>query len=440
MSRRRGWRRVAGGAITGTVALATLVLPARPAAGGGDFPPEVVNELDTLVQQLIDLHEPGVILGVAVPGQGRYLGVAGTVSIDDPTPLDPSRHFRVGSITKTFTATAVLQLVDDCLLELDATIDRWQPTIANADRITVRQLLNHTSGIDDYDNSPAFNDVFNADPLFVWDPQQLVDLGAALGPQFPPGTAWEYSNTNFVILGLIVESITGQPLEQVMADRIFTPLGLADTSFPTTPAMPAPATQGAEVTIDDMGNLVREEIFNFSPSATWAAGAIISTLDDLQVWAQALATGALLSPGVQEERLTFVSMVGPDSPSGVVFTPTPLGNPGPDLPVGYGLGIFAAGGYLGHNGSVPGYESMMVFDPVTGTLIVELHNGRVFEETGSGRRLIEFDLGLPNDVLPSVAGILGQDPPQPANPVDPAGATCATPAAPLTAPPVRFTG
>jgi D-alanyl-D-alanine carboxypeptidase len=438
MRARRGWR-VSGGVVMGMVALSALVLPAQPVAAGGEFPPEVVNELDGLVQQLIDLHEPGVILGVSVPGQGQYLGVAGSVSIDDSTPLDPARHFRVGSITKTFTATAVLQLVDDCLLELDATVDRWQPTIANADQITVRQLLDHTSGIADYDDSPEFNNVFNADPFFEWDPQQLVDLGAALGPQFPPGTAWEYSNTNFVILGLIVESITGQLLEQVLEDRIFAPLGLADTSFPSTPAMPTPATQGAEVTVDEMGNLLQENIVNYSPSAIWAAGAIISTLADLQVWAQALAQGTLLSPGVQEERLTFVPTVGPDSPSGVVFTPTALGNPGPDLPVGYGLGIFAAGGYLGHNGSVPGYESMMVFDPVTGTLIVELHNGRVFEETGSGRRLTDIDLGLPNDVLPSIAGILDQDPPQPASPVDPAGATCATPAAPLPAP-VRFTG
>jgi D-alanyl-D-alanine carboxypeptidase len=235
-----------------------------------------------------------------------------------------------------------------------------------------------------------------------------------------------------------VEAIRGQPLEQVMEERILTPLGLDDTSLPTTPAMPAPATEGAEVVVDDMGNLVQEEIINLSPSATWAAGAVISTLADLQVWAQALVNGTLLSTGVQQERLTFVSMAGPQFPNGASFSPTALANPGPTLPVQYGLGLFAAGGYIGHNGSIPGYESMMVFDPVSGTLIVELHNGRVFEQTGPPKKLMDIDLVLPNDVLPSVAGILGQDPPLPQNPRDPAGASCAPPAPVVVTP--TFTG
>jgi D-alanyl-D-alanine carboxypeptidase len=399
--------------VSAAIAVATLALPAPRAEAGGPFPPPIVTGLDALVQQLIDLHEPGMLLGVTVPGQGRYLGVAGTAGVNDPTPLDPAMKFRVGSITKTFTATAVLQLVDECRLGLDDTIARWQPNVTNADQITVRQLLDHTSGIADYDESNEFGDAVSANPLREWEPQELVDFGAALGPLFPPGTAWEYSNTNYIILGLIVETITGQPLEQVIAQRVFAPLGLDDTSFPTTPAMPAPTTQGAEVVVDANGDLVSEQIVTLSPSATWAAGAIISTLADLEVWAQALAEGTLLSPGVQAERLTFVPMVGPTSPNGVTFTPTALGNPGPSLPVRYGLGIFAAGGYLGHNGSIPGYESMMVFDPVTGTLIVELHNGRVFEQTGSPPNVIDFDLVLPNDELPSIAGVLGQDPPLP---------------------------
>jgi D-alanyl-D-alanine carboxypeptidase len=425
--------------MAGAIALTTLAVSPSASGVDGDFPPAVVSGLDALVQQLVDLHEPGTVLGVSVPGQGRYLGVAGTTGIGDPTPLDLAMKFRVGSITKTFTATAALQLVDGCLLRLDDTIDRWQPGLANAEQITVRQLLNHTSGIADYDDSDEFSNVLDGNPFFEWAPQQLVDLGAALGPQFAPGTAWEYSNTNFIILGLIVESITGQPLEEVIEQRIFGPLGLDDTSFPTTPVMPAPATQGAEVVVDDLGNLVQEELVDLSPSATWAAGAIISTFGDLELWAQALADGTLLSPAVQAERLTFVSTVGPDDPQGIVLSPAALGRPGPNLTMGYGLGIFAAGGYLGHNGSIPGYESMMVFDPVSRTLIVELHNGRVFEQTGSPN-LIDIDLVLPNDVLPSVAGILGQNPPAPPNPSNRAEPACPPPAAVVVAPTVRFTG
>jgi D-alanyl-D-alanine carboxypeptidase len=258
--------------LVAVVAAVIGTVMAAPSAGaGGEFPPNVETQLDDLTQLLGQLHTPGALVAVSVPGQGRFLGIEGEAGIDNPTPLDPAMHFRIGSITKTFTATAVLQLVDQCLLGLDDTIDRWQPGVRDAHTITVRELLGHRSGIRDFDTTEEFNDVFNADPFFEWQPQQLVDLVAHRELLFPPGTAWSYSNTNYVILGLIVETLTGQPLPQVIEQRILQPLGLHDTSFPTTPDIPAPAAApGGIVVIDENFNLVSETPFNFSPSALWA--------------------------------------------------------------------------------------------------------------------------------------------------------------------------
>jgi D-alanyl-D-alanine carboxypeptidase len=165
-----------------------------------------------------------------------------------------------------------------------------------------------------------------------------------------------------------------------------------------------------------------------------------STIGDLQVWARALATGTLLTPGVQAERLQFGPTVGPESPQGLSFPPGLPGFPGPTLPVEYGLGMFAAGGYLGHNGSVPSHEAMMLFDPNTGTLIVELQNARVEQEIMPHHKIVDVDAQLPNLMPSAVAGILGQDPPLPPDPANAGVPHCApAPAAPVSAV-ARFTG
>jgi D-alanyl-D-alanine carboxypeptidase len=392
--------------------VAAVGLVSMPASSGdttSTLPPAVTTQLDELAQGVQNLHVPGLVLGVDVAGQGTYVAAAGQSGLDDMTPVVPESRFRIGSITKTFVATVVLQLVGECELSLDDTLDRWQPTITDASAITIRELLQHTSGIPDYQGTTTFQDRLVHDPFFEWNHQDLVALIAGQPLLFTPGTQWSYSNSNYLLLGLIVEAVTHRPLEDLVRERIIEPLGLHGTSFPTTAEIPSPTTHGTDVLLDKQTlDPIREEPFNFNPSGVWAAGAMISTVPDLSVWARALATGALLPPSVQAERLQFVPV------NGALQATT-----GPTLPLFYGLGIMAAGGYLGHNGEVTGFESIMMYDPANGTTIVEVQNATV--STGEPRRpATDADVPVADVVVPIVAGILGQSAgPTPSAPVAP---------------------
>jgi D-alanyl-D-alanine carboxypeptidase len=436
------WRRGGVAALCAFVLCTALAVP----AGAQELPPDVTSKLEALVEHVNDLNVPGVVLGVNVPGVGHFAAASGTVSGTEDTPVGLDSHFRIGSITKTFVATVALQLVGECKLALDDTIERWQPTVGDADQITIEELLHHTSGIPDYQQTDQFQQELFAYPFRVWNHQDLVSLIAGQPPAFPPGTQYQYSNSNYLLLGLIIEAVTGQTLEHELEQRIFTPLGLDDTSLPTTPDIPSPATGGTDILDDEnKGALIEAVPFNFDPSGVWAAGAMISTLADLEVWARALATGELLSPALQARRLSFV-------PIGGAFESFPT-FPGPNLTLDYGLGIMSAGGFLGHNGEVIGFEAMMVHEPRTGVTIVELENATV--SFGVPRDpASDQDVPIPDFVLPSVVGILDLEPaPPPTEPPAPLLSCPAPPAphptrsVPLTASPApplraapRFTG
>jgi D-alanyl-D-alanine carboxypeptidase len=382
-------------------------------ASSAAFPPSVTSQLDGLLHHLTGLHVPGVVLGVDVAGQGTYLSASGQVGLSDSTPIATDSHLRIGSITKTFVATVILQLAGECRLSLDDTLDKWQPSVTDASNITVRELLQHTSGIPDYQGTEPFVHQLLTDPFFVWNHQDLVGLIAGKPLLFTPGTQWSYSNTNYLLLGLIAEAVTGQHLEDLVRTRIIEPLGLTGTSFPTTAEIPAPRTNGTEVILDQTTlALLHEQEFDFNPSGVWAAGAMISTVPDLMVWAKAFATGQLLPAAMLQEQLQFV-------PTNDTFAPFDA-FPGPTLSVDYGLGMMSAGGAVGHDGEVPGWEAIMVYDPSTGTTIVEAQNASV--DLGEPQEPVKDDLTveLPSLTLPSVLGILGQaagsDPTAPAAP------------------------
>jgi D-alanyl-D-alanine carboxypeptidase len=414
--------------VVSLVAVAALAVVAIPASGAdttSTLPPAITTQLDTHVQGVQDLHVPGLVLGVDVPGQGSYVAAAGQSGLDDPQPVAPDSRFRIGSITKTFVATVILQLVGECRLGLDDTLDQWQPSITDASAITIRELLQHTSGIPDYQDTTTFQDQLKSDPFFDWNHQDLVTLIAGQPLLFSPGTQWSYSNSNYLLLGLIAEAVTGRPLEELVRTRIIEPLGLQGTSFPTTAEIPPPSTHGTDVLLDENTlQPLNEHPFDFSPSGVWAAGAMISTMPDLMVWAQALASGALLPPAVQAERLQFV-------PTGDAL---PQPTQGPLLPLSYGLGIMAAGSYLGHNGEVTGYEAIMMHDVVSGTTIVEVQDATV--SVGKPRHpASDAVVPVADAIVPTVAGILGQS----------AGPTPTPPAAPplqcsVPAALPRFTG
>ncbi|WP_311137172.1 serine hydrolase domain-containing protein [Streptomyces sp. I6] len=190
-------------------------------------------------------------------------------------------------------------------------------------------------------------------------PRQLLDYAFAHPPNFPPGSRWQYSNTNTVLLGLVIEKVTGQRLEDYLRQRVYSPLRLGQTSFPTDGAMPEPYAHGytdytksGTTTATPSGGTV--DATDWNPSWAWAAGAMISDLGDLNTWVPALADGRLLDPATQKERLTFL-------PTGI-----------PE--VRYGLGIMQVGNWIGHNGELPGYETLAVQLPSQRATLVILVN------------------------------------------------------------------
>ncbi len=227
-------------------------------------------------------------------GEHEWAAGAGKQELGSTVPVSTSGRFRIGSVTKTFVATVVLQLADEGRLALDDPIARHLPgVVAGGDAISVRQILNHTSGIYDYAHErDRSTNRWRGDARFrTYRPQELLDVAFTHPPHFPPGRGWRYSNTNYVIAGLLVEKLTGKPYGDAVAERIIRPLRLNQTTVPgTDPAVPEPHAHGYT---DVAGTLV--DVTEMNPSLDWAAGEMISTASDLNRFLSALLGGELTS-------------------------------------------------------------------------------------------------------------------------------------------------
>jgi D-alanyl-D-alanine carboxypeptidase len=313
----------------------------------------IAQRLDTAVNQAMTAAGvPGAIIGIWGP-DGTYVRAFGVADKTARAPMKTDFYSRIGSVTKTFTVSGVLQLADQGKLGLDDPIAKFVDGVPQGDKITLRQLARMQSGLFNYSASPAFQQAMFADPRRAFTPHELLNYAFAQPNQFPPGDGFEYCNTNTVLLGLVVEKVSGQPLHSYIQDHIVIPLGMSHTSFPTTNAFPEPHPQGYTVQTADGKEAAATD---WNPSWGWAAGAMISTLDDMRIWAPALATGKLLTPQMQAQRLQTV------------------GSPGMPPQDGYGLGIFNLGGWIGHNGSLPGYQTVVVYLPQKRTTLVILVN------------------------------------------------------------------
>lgn len=305
------------------------------------FSQDVQDKLNKAVDaKMVEFDVPGVIVGVWVPGRGEWISCKGAGDIgtgSKPTIYD---HVRIASITKTFTATVILQLSDENRLKLTDTLDMYDlgVTVPNRDKITIRNLLNMTSGLFNYTNDESFWSKFLADPTAAWTPKQVVDMSIAHGVVTPPGQGYDYNNTNYVLLGMIIEKLTGNTVGTEIKSRIIDKLGLQNTRFPTTAEMPVPFMHGympdSVVGGDTSGPAVKDMSME-SPTPFFTAGGMISDLMDIKTWLQALASGMLLSPEMHNEQLTFAS---PNTSS-------------------YGLGVMNGGIFIGHSGEITGYNS-----------------------------------------------------------------------------------
>ncbi|MFD4727380.1 serine hydrolase domain-containing protein [Streptomyces seoulensis] len=332
-----------------------------PSPTGADvrtLTPEVNRQIDDAVQRVMrEADVPGVTVGIWTPDKGTYVRSFGVADKSSERPMSPDLYMRIGSETKTFTVTALLQLVDQGKVDLDDPIGRYIAGVPNGDEISLRQLADMRSGLFNYSQDPDFFKALTSDPQRAFTPQQLLDYSFRHPVQFKPGEKFEYSNTNLILLGLVVEQQSGQKLGDYIQRHILDPAGMKHTSFPEGTEFPKPHAQGYTNQTAD-GKVV--ETAGWNPSWGWAAGAMVSNLDDMRVWSRTVATGRfpdgtqMVSPATQRQRL---------------LTP-PTGYPD----AGYGLGIFDVHGWIGHNGSLPGYESLTVYLPSARTSLVVLLN------------------------------------------------------------------
>jgi D-alanyl-D-alanine carboxypeptidase len=296
---------------------------------------------------------PGLVVGIWVPGKGKFVRAFGTGNLSTNAPIRLDDHLRIASNTKSFTATAVLQLVDTGSLGLQDHLEKFIPGIPYGDQITIKELLNMSAGVYDFTSDAELVKKFVDDPLLPgWTPQDVIPVIRSHKPAFAPGTAVAYSDSNYVLLGLIVEKVTGRKLGEVIQTEILDKLDMRETSYPTTPDLPAPFSRGYYPITDS----APREITEINPDFPAGAGAMISTLRDLRIWVKALATGKLLSPATQKLRLETNPFTGGGSATG------------------YGLGILKLSGFLGHNGAVLGYSSAMFYLPGSDATFVVIGN------------------------------------------------------------------
>lgn len=340
--------------------------------GTPEFTSEQKQEIERLVDQTMSDNDiPGVIVGVWVPGEGEFVLAKGKADIETGQEIKLADRVRIGSNTKPFVITVLLQLVDEGKVNLDDTLDKFDfgVEIPNSENITVRECCNMTSGLFNCTTAEGYQEALNADLLRKWNPQELVEFAVSNEPYFPPGEGFEYSNTNTILIGMIIEQITGNDLIKEIQKRIIEPLKLDNTIFPTTPEMTGEHSHGYKF-MEEEGKLL--DVTNLlDPSATWAAGAMISNLYDLKTWAKALATGELISESTQKERLTRVD--------GTIE----------DLDVKYGLGIFSLDGFIDHAGELPGYSTAPFYNPEKDATIVVLLNKQPNNEHLASIKLLQ---------------------------------------------------
>ncbi|WP_327411728.1 serine hydrolase domain-containing protein [Streptomyces sp. NBC_01233] len=351
---------VAGSAYGTPAPIRSVPAAPTPDAEGGfpELTPAVAAQLDAAVRKVMDeARVPGVIVGLWAPGKGSYVKAFGVADKATGAPMRTDFNTRIGSQTKTFTVTALLQLVDQGKVGLDDPIGDYIDGVPNGDRITLRELAGMRSGLFNYSEDADFDKAFTTDPDRRFSPQQLLDYSFKHPVQFEPNAQFQYSNTNLILLGLLIEKVTGRPLEDVIDRDVVEPAGLRRTFFPTGAEFPAPHAQG--YTNQTASGKV-EVSTDWDPSWAWAAGAMISDLQNLRSWARTLATGTLLTPATQAQRLKTTS----------------VGIPG----AGYGLGLFNVQGWIGHNGSLPGYESLGVYLPQEQATLVVILNTDILHD------------------------------------------------------------
>ncbi|MFE0255608.1 serine hydrolase domain-containing protein [Streptomyces sp. NPDC059010] len=342
------------GAVSLITVCLTLLCPLSPAAAGtaAEPRPHPDESLQRQLEQLVRAPggPPGVI-AVLRDGRGSRVVRAGVAKLGSGRRPEPNDHMRIASTAKAFSGAVALSLVDRRHLRLDDTLRERLPRLPRAwGSVTLRQLLNHTSGLPDYSEAPAFLDILFADPRHHFDSRRLLDFVADRPLRFPPGSRYQYSNSDNIAVALMAEAATRVPYERLLDDLVYRPLGLRRTSLPQGYRMPVPYLHGYDVTPPAPPVDVSELI---SMSGVWASGGIVSTPADMTRFVRGYAGGRLYGHHVVREQRRWIPG-GASEPAG----------PGRN---DAGLGIFRyttrCGVVLGHTGNTPGYTQLIAATP-----------------------------------------------------------------------------
>ena len=339
-----------GAAAAGQGGAAAAAGLANGGSGGGAGAFSNCAALDAVLSQALSAAREQAgsvdgILSVRTPTCGAR------TYVDGPTGLSGEELFRIGSVTKTYVAAAALRLVELGKLDLDAHIDAWVPSIPNAESISVRMTLNHTSGIFNYTTDATFL----ADLKKKRTPQELVQIAAAHPSTHSPGTAWKYSNTNYIVVGIIVEAVSGQGIEAFIRSELLTPQVLSGTFLDGSEALEKPLVPG-------FGANGSDQTYAVDPTAVWAAGSMTATPADAARWIALLAGGSVLGAAAQAELTSSVPAATPS--------------------VRYGLGLVeldagvtgGAGPGRGHDGSINGYRTHAFYFPDIDVAVASFFN------------------------------------------------------------------
>lgn len=326
----------------------------------------VIPDAETLHRRLSSLfpslNVPGLLVLVQHPSIGIWKGAFGVSDLVTGDPITTDMHFRIGSNTKTFTATAALRLIDQGKFSLENTIAELHPDLAfvpNADRITIKMLLGMRSGLPSHENTVEYYEMVVRDPHKHFSGMEQAELLRGKQPDFEPDAENDYSNTNYLILALILEKITGKPYADVIEQEVLNPLSLSHTSAPLDSSLPNPHPHGyrwptpeEDDFLDGWGTPASVatpvtpnggmDVTHYSASTMFGSTNMVSTLDDLNVFINAVVDGTILSPEMHAEQLTALPE-GSDE------------YPGPEA---YGLGIVKMPKFWGHNGMVAGFHSL----------------------------------------------------------------------------------
>ena len=352
-------------------ALATILIAPASTAATPPTPADFALGVEALLADTYRTDAPGVAVLVVRGDEVLYRGARGEADVYADIPLTPDDRFRIGSVTKQIAAAGLLTLVDAGKVALDDPLATYLPDYPDGARITVEQLLNHTSGIKDYTQIPGTMEGPIRRDLTT---AQLVDYFKNETPDFAPGEQWAYSNSGYVLVGAIIEVASGQPWHRYLEQTFFKPLGMSNTGYGADPAVIARHVQGYV----SNGTANPSPAPPISMTQPHAAGAIVSAVNDLARWNRALHEGQVLKPD------TYARMI------------TPIGAA---KDVGYGYGIWAnsvrGATALLHSGGIPGFDAHLTYVPGSDLTVAVLRNMETQETQLLARRLAALALGDP---------------------------------------------